>query len=267
MRCDYHLHSSISADSQTRPDIQIRQAEALGLDEICFTEHLELHFYRGEDWHVNLEDYQEQFQKFRSRSVKLKFGLEAGIALAPEYVPELEAELRSVECDFVLASAHSINDIDPFNPKFFEGKTIGQAFKDYIISILTGIKKLNPELYSSVGHIDFPAKGAHSENDSRLYYKYAPDEIDELFNYIIPLGKCIEINTSSYRNLGNLDVPGEDWLHRYAELGGEYITLGSDAHIPEHVAFRMNDAVEAARRAGIKYYATYDQMVPIFHKI
>ena len=49
MRCDYHVHSSISADSSTSTLEQIKQAEALGLDEICFTEHLEIHFYRGKN--------------------------------------------------------------------------------------------------------------------------------------------------------------------------------------------------------------------------
>jgi histidinol-phosphatase (PHP family) len=247
--------------------MQIEQAEALGLEEICFTEHLEIHFYRGEEWHVNIEDYREQFSRFKSDRVKLKFGLEAGIALAPEYIPELEAELRSVETDFVLASAHSINNIDPFDPAFYAGKTIGQAFQGYISSILTGIKRLSPELYCSVGHIDFPAKGAHSEKDSRLFYKYAADEIDALFKYIIPLGKCIEINTASYRNLGGLDLPGEDWLRRYAQLGGEFVTFGSDAHSPEYIAYRLDDAAELARNAGIKYYATFDRMVPTFHKL
>ena len=122
MRCDYHLHSSISADSTTSPFQQIKRAEALGLDEICFTEHLEIHFYRGEDWHVDLLDYKERFAQLTSSSVKIKFGIEAGIALAAEYFSELEDELRSVPCDFVLASAHSVNDIDPFDPAFYEGK-------------------------------------------------------------------------------------------------------------------------------------------------
>lgn len=267
MRCDYHLHSSISADSQTPPYMQIKHAAALGLEEICFTEHLEIHFYKGDAWHVNLKDYSEQFKKFDQSKVKLRFGIEAGIALAPEYFPELEAELKSVPCDFVIASAHSINNIDPFNPKFYEGKTIAQAFREYIGSILKGIKQLNSQLFSSVGHIDFPAKGAHSEKDPRLFHKYAPDEIDALFQYIIPLGKCIEINTAGYRNLGNLEVPGEDWLHRYVELGGEFVTIGSDAHKTEQIGYRFYDAVEVARRAGVKYYTTYNQMVPTFHKL
>jgi len=267
MRCDYHLHSYISADSPTSPFQQIKQAEALGLNEICFTEHLEIHFYRGDAWHVDLQDYKKRFAQLTSSSVKVKFGIEAGIALAAEYFPELEDELRSVQCDFVLASAHSINNIDPFDPAFYEGKTIAQVFRDYISSILAGIKQLNPDLYSSVGHIDFPAKGAHSEKDSRLFYHYAPDEIDALFRYLIPLGKCIEVNTSSYRNLGELGVPGEDWLRRYVQLGGEFVTFGSDAHSPEYIAYRFDDAAEMARRAGVKYYATFDRMVPVLHKL
>lgn len=267
MRCDYHLHSSVSADSETSSYLQIKQAEALGLDEICFTEHLEIHFYRGDAWHVDLEDYRERFRGFSSKSVAIKFGVEAGIALAPEYFPELEDELRSAACDFVIASAHSVDGIDPFDPQFYAGKTIGQVFQDYIRSILTGIRQLDPSLYSSVGHIDFPAKGAHSERDSRLFYKYAPDEIDALFKHVIELGKCIEINSATYRNLGELDIPGEDWLRRYVQLGGEYVTFGSDAHSPEYVFYRIEDAAELARRAGIKYYATYDRMVPAFHKL
>lgn len=267
MRCDYHLHSAISADSGTSPYLQIKQAEALGLDEICFTEHLEIHFHRGDAWHVNLQDYRERFRQYSSSSMAIKFGVEAGIALAPEHFPELEDELRSAACDFVLASAHSINNLDPFNPEFYAGKTIGQVFKGYISAILTGITQLDPSLFSSVGHIDFPAKGLHSEKDSRLFYKYAPDEIDALFQYIIQLGKCIEINTATYRKLDGLSIPGEDWLRRYVELGGEYVTFGSDAHSPEYIFYRLDDAAEMARRAGIKYYATYDRLVPTFHKL
>ncbi|MGB4302325.1 MAG: PHP domain-containing protein, partial [Syntrophomonadaceae bacterium] len=188
MRCDYHVHSSISADSSTNALEQIKQAEALGLDEICFTEHLEIYFHRGEEWHLDLQDYKQRFAQLISSRVKIKLGIEAGIALAAEHFPELEDELRSMPCDFVLASAHSVDNIDPFDPAFYEGKTLPQAFRDYISAISNGIKQLDPDLYSCVGHIDFPAKGAHTESDSRLFYRYAPDEIDTLFRHIIPLG-------------------------------------------------------------------------------
>ena len=267
MLCDYHIHSSISADSETDPQEQIRRAAEIGLEEICFTEHLELHFHRGDAYHTNLKEYSRRYENYDRSIVKVKFGIEAGIAMEPRYFPELEAELRSVSPDFVIASAHSIDNLDPFNPEYFEGKTMDRVFSDYIVSIIKGIRLLDTGLYSSIGHIDFPSKGTHTEKDPRLLYRHAPDEIDALFQYIIPQGKCIEVNTASYRVIEDLDIPGEDWLRRYVELGGEHVTFGSDAHRQEHIGYRLMDAAEMARRAGIKYYATYDKMIPTFHKL
>ena len=41
MRADYHLHCEFSDDSRERMENQIEQAIALGLDEICFTDHVD----------------------------------------------------------------------------------------------------------------------------------------------------------------------------------------------------------------------------------
>ena len=41
MYADYHLHSFYSDDSQTPMDDMVRRAIALGLEEICFTEHVD----------------------------------------------------------------------------------------------------------------------------------------------------------------------------------------------------------------------------------
>ena len=39
---DFHLHSSFSADSDAAPASMIERAVALGLNGMCFTEHLDL---------------------------------------------------------------------------------------------------------------------------------------------------------------------------------------------------------------------------------
>ena len=41
MFCDYHVHSEFSDDSRESMEKQIGQAIALGLDEICFTDHVD----------------------------------------------------------------------------------------------------------------------------------------------------------------------------------------------------------------------------------
>jgi len=267
MFCDYHVHTEMSTDSQTPLAEQVAQAYRLGLKEICLAEHLEINFPDGRNWRIDVQDYVSRYRAVKSNGVRVKLGVEAGIACLPEDLPTLEADLRSVELDFVLASCHLVNRMDPYKPEFYEGRTIEESFSAYIGAILEHLRKIDPSLYCVVAHIDYPSKGSNAYPDPRLFYAYAPDEIDALFRYIIPLGKGIEINTSAYRKLGSLPYPGLDWLKRYVELGGEFVTIGSDAHTPQHVAFELDAAADLARAAGVKYFATFDRMVPEFHRL
>ena len=57
------------------------------------------------------------------------------------------------------------------------------------------------------------------------------EEIAEIFRLIIPKGIGIELNT----NRGNTPLPDEKWLRLYRSLGGEIVTLGTDAHTPGFV--------------------------------
>lgn len=269
MRCDYHIHTLISSDCNVSPKEQIESAVTCGLEEICFTEHLEINFHRGEEWHTDIQNYYKIFQELDTKGLRVKFGVEAGISCEEDDLAELKEELNSVPFDYVLACAHAVKGADPFMPTFFENKTREQVFKDYLSVLLKGVKGLGTENYSAIAHIDFPAKGmgALGLKEPFLRYSDAADEIDSLFQYIIPLGKCIEINTSSYRKLNGFPIPGNDWLRRYVEFGGEFVTFGSDAHLKEHVGGYFKEAIELARNAGIKYYATYDRMVPTLHKL
>ena len=99
-----------------------------------------------------------------------------------------------------------------------------------------------------------------------LRYSDAPEQIDALFRYVISHGKGIEINTSIFRALGKdaLDIA---WLKRYQELGGEIITIGSDAHTPEPVGYVWDAAATLLKEAGFRYVTTFSAMKPIFHKI
>ena len=41
VRADYHVHTSFSDDSETLMEEAVLHAIAVGLDEICFTEHID----------------------------------------------------------------------------------------------------------------------------------------------------------------------------------------------------------------------------------
>ena len=61
--------------------------------------------------------------------------------------------------------------------------------------------------------------------------------------------------------------PCTDILRRYKELGGELITIGSDAHKVEELGRGLDRAEEVLREAGFEYYTVYDARIPVQVKI
>ncbi len=92
------------------------------------------------------------------------------------------------------------------------------------------------------------------------------DAIDAIIRHIAQNGIGLEINTSVY-NTHDEKMWGKDIIRRYIQLGGEYITVGSDAHSINRVGWRIQDAIELAKSANVRYIATFLDMKPIFHKI
>jgi len=50
-------------------------------------------------------------------------------------------------------------------------------------------------------------------------------------------------------------------------LGGEIITIGSDAHKPENICGYFNRAEEVLKECGFKYYTIFEKRVPEFKKL
>ena len=54
---------------------------------------------------------------------------------------------------------------------------------------------------------------------------------------------------------------------RFLELGGEIVTMGSDAHDPSRVGDRFSEVQERLRTLGLRYICTFSQMEPEFHRL
>ena len=51
------------------------------------------------------------------------------------------------------------------------------------------------------------------------------------------------------------------------ELGGEYITIGSDAHFTEHVGAGINEGFAIAEAAGFEYVTYFEKHKPTLVRI
>jgi len=62
-------------------------------------------------------------------------------------------------------------------------------------------------------------------------------------------------------------LPGLDIIRIYKDLGGEIITVGSDAHNEKDLGSGIKQAYELAESCGFKYITTFTNRVPSFVKI
>lgn len=88
-------------------------------------------------------------------------------------------------------------------------------------------------------------------------------EIREILKTLIENGRGIELNV----NRGNTPLPDAKWLRIYRELGGEFITLGTDAHSPEHVGRFIRERQTLLKECGFTRFCTFEKQMPVWHAL
>ena len=287
MYADYHLHCEYSDDSNEPMENQIQKAITLGLDEMCFTDHVDYGIKR--DWddpegiiirhavehgkevdlvlaNVNYPKYFEalnMYQKKYASSISIKKGLEFGIqSITVDAYEKLYASYQD-DLDFVLFSMHQVNNLEFWTQDFQKGKTQKEYNDEYYKEIYQTMQIFHH--YSCLAHLDLLAR--YDENG--IYpFENEKDIIAEILKYAIRDGKGIEINTSSWKYGIKDTQPSRAILKLYKDLGGKIITVGSDAHETKYLASHIKDAYAILKNEiGINEICTFDHMQPIFHKI
>ena len=267
---DFHLHSSFSGDSDTPMEKMILKGIELGLIEMCFTEHNDFDYpATGSNpsgfWEVNPDAYLYDFLKLREKyadKMTLLFGIELG--LQPHLSKRNAAFAKAHDYDFIIGSSHLCNGKDPYYASFYEGRSQEEAYREYFESILENLKVYsNFDVY---GHLDYVVRYGPQKDEGYSYELYR-ELFDKILTKLIDMGKGIEVNTGGLAK-GMRDVhPCSGILKRYRELGGEIVTVGSDAHVTGLIAHAFDRAGEILKDCGFRYYAVYEKRQPVFHKL
>jgi len=260
------MHSQYSGDSDATQDSMVNAAIEKGLAGICFTDHLDIDYPDEPDlFLLDLPNYTAsvlaQTEQYQNR-IDVCLGIELG--LQPHLAALHEDILSQYPFDFVIGSSHVVHGFDPYYPKFYEGRAEEACYREYFESILENIRAFDG--FDVYGHIDYVVRYGPNRNERYSYAQYC-DVIDEILKLLIERGKGIEINTGGFKyGLGHPN-PTEEIITRYHELGGEIITIGADAHTPEHVAYDFEKVPEILKKAGFRYFTVYKERKPVFIKL
>ena len=90
------------------------------------------------------------------------------------------------------------------------------------------------------------------------------DILDPMLEYLAHEGKAIEINTKTYIDYnGRTPVLDRNILLRFKELGGEFISLGSDSHDPGRPGADFPYYAELVRSLGFRYLTHFEHRRPV----
>lgn len=250
---DYHTHSRNSFDANFSVEEMARAALNAGVSELCITDHVDFDDMDAEP--CSMLAQRREIDSVRMDGIVLRRGAEVGMK------DDLAAKaawrhIKDADLDFIIGSVQTVNGENVYYPEYHKTRSRETAYRAYLQTIAGCIRACR--YFSVLGHYDFVCKYAPYEKRGMSYFDFA-DEFDDIFSFLIQNGKGIEINTASWH-----DDPawGLDILTRYRVLGGEFVTLGSDAHKPENVGRRLAQAAKMAKEAGIKYVASYKKLKP-----
>lgn len=283
MLADYHVHTEYSDDSEYPMEAIVQDAISMGINEICFTDHVDYGIKR--DWddprgivyrhggpgepeqialaNVDYDRYIAQIhqlqEKYRDR-ISIRLGLEFGIQVST--IPQYSSLFARYPFDFIILSVHQIDNLEFWTQEFQQGKSQQEYNQRYYEEILSLVRQYHD--YSILGHLDLISRYDKLGN---YPFENIRSIVTEILQTVIADGKGIEVNTSSHR-YGLQDMtPSVNILKLYRQLGGQIITIGSDSHKKEHLGAYLQDTKNILKELGYTSFCTFEQMKPVFHPL
>lgn len=252
---DYHMHSHYSCDSKATMAEQCAAAVAKGLPEIGISDHFDLHpldecagYFRLAEWAAEIDRAKAEF----AGRLIVRAGIELG---EPHiYQAETQALLAAYPFDYALGSLHWVGDEIVFDPKYFErpaDEAYGHFFEELERMTRAGG-------FDVLSHFDVVVRAGlpiYGEYEPRRY----AEAIRAVLKNCIERGIALDINSQGLRRQCGVLTPNLEVLTWYVELGGERVTLGSDAHEPKDIGADLAAALDAARAAGLKYVTQFEK--------
>ena len=160
---DYHTHTRFSPDGSATMTEMAQAALDAGMDEICFTDHVEPLVWGSEerhppyDWSALTEDFAAA-QAALGDQIQLRLGMELGDAeWDPAHVKTLLAD--APDFDFVIGSVHLLSErFHGEDLYFFTPENAAQAqaaIEDYLNEALALAKQGG---FNVLGHLTLPLR-------------------------------------------------------------------------------------------------------------
>lgn len=280
---DCHTHTQFSVDSEADINCMIERAIELELTAYAITDHCECNVWYPYDHYTNMPDrpdadhfgYEKDFygsieavtalkEKYKGK-LNLICGTELGqITHDPEIAKKAASDNR---LDFIIGSVHQVlgeKDFYYIDYEKMSMKDIYDLLERYFKEVYELCRSGIPDV---IGHITYCLRYMKQRHNICPDISRFDDIIADSFRILAQTGKGIEINTSGLRQGFGDTFPDLKYVKLFRELGGEIVSIGSDAHTVEDLGKGVAEGAETAKAAGFRHICYFKQRKPVFIEI
>ena len=262
MLCDLHTHTHNSFDGflEATAHAMAQAAIDAGVGVLALTDHCEVNgqvqgLYPYFDQSASFAEITAARDAFTDKLTLLR-GIELG---QPMEHPEQALAMREAhDYDFVILSLHNIPNI----PDFYLLRTDRMSEQHYHMLY----DKLLDAMIASVAfpgvhtlaHVTYPAR-YWAEAGKQFDIKPHIPRLTKLFEALCKQGVALEVNVSTLWKGYGFAMPDREVLELYKHVGGELVTIGSDAHAPGNVGNSIANGCRLLLDCGFDQIVAYKE--------
>ncbi len=277
---DCHTHTQFSIDSEADINKCVERAAELGLAAYAITDHCECNAWYPEehytdksvhdsfnyrkDFYGSVEAITELKEKYADK-LNLICGVELGQIMHDTKAAAIAASDERL--DFIIGSVHQVRGEKDFFYIDYEKMSMDEIYnllERYFNEVCELCRSDIPDV---IGHLTYCLRYMKQRHNICPDISRFDDIIAESFRILAHSGKGIEINTSGLRQGFGDTFPDLRYVKLFRDLGGEIISIGSDAHTIEDIAKGTAEGAEIAKLAGFNHLCYFKQRKPVFIEI
>jgi histidinol-phosphatase (PHP family) len=265
---DYHVHLRPD-DEDTPPERYFTAANAeryreaaseRGIDELGVSEHIHrfsqsLEIWQHPFWRRWARDDVDDYCAFVRQQTDLRLGIEVDYVSGRE--DRVASFLDAREWDYVVGSVHFVQDaaVDLEGPAWEHvwgrGDRADKVWERYFTTLAQAARS---GLFDIMAHPDlvkvWGSARPQPERDPRHYYEPAVEAM-------LDAGVAMELSTAGLRKPAGELYPAPALLEMAVDAGLP-IALSSDAHEPDQLGYRYDDALAALADAGVTELCVFE---------
>lgn len=247
---DCHLHTEYSGDSQLRLSWVLEHAAELGLGGVCPTEHYDPAPTDARFVGTDLEGVSSRHEDLLRRGLPVLLGMGLEVTFRPDALAAIRSLGSRGRFDLIIGAVH---DIDALYVREWlaeeERRALPLRHRVAPFIALTA-QMVESGIFTVVGHLDYVKKYVPGLTGAALLHAFR-DEMAHILQTVVETGAVLELNVAGLRHECRETYPCVETLRLYRDLGGEAVTLGSDAHAPTHFGTLLRQGAELVEAEGL----------------